>query len=69
MRWRRRRGWLVPPSYTCPRCRLTSYHPVDVEQGYCASCNDWTHGMTPQRARQLDAVIDRYGVHDPRPAP
>lgn len=66
--WRRRRVVLLA-SYTCPRCRLVSYHPVDVEQGYCAACHDWTHGMTPLRARQLDDEIARHGITDPRPAP
>lgn len=29
-------------SLTCPRCGMTSYHPDDVEQGYCGRCHDWT---------------------------
>ena len=27
------------PSYTCPRCEMTSYHPQDVEHQYCANCH------------------------------
>lgn len=30
------------PSYTCPRCGRTSYHPADAAQGYCGHCRDWT---------------------------
>ena len=29
-------------AYTCPRCRRTSYHPVDAAEGYCGACHDWT---------------------------
>jgi hypothetical protein len=29
-------------SITCPRCGATSYHPVDIREGYCAHCSDWT---------------------------
>lgn len=29
-------------SITCMRCRRTSHHPRDVEDGYCANC----HGQT-----------------------
>lgn len=32
----------APPSFTCPRCGRTSYHPVDVSEGYCGACHDWT---------------------------
>lgn len=30
------------PSFTCPRCQRTSYHPEDIRQGYCGNCHDWT---------------------------
>lgn len=29
-------------SITCPRCGRTSYHPKDVEYGYCGNCHDYT---------------------------
>jgi ribosomal protein L37E len=32
----------TPPSITCPRCGLTSYHPKDIAEGYCGRCHDWT---------------------------
>lgn len=32
-----------PRFFECPRCGRRSYHPKDIEQGYCgASCHDWT---------------------------
>ena len=30
------------PSFSCPRCGRTSYHPDDVREGYCGACHDWT---------------------------
>jgi hypothetical protein len=42
------------PRITCPRCGRTSYHPTDVEQGYCGHCHDWTR-------------INRYAVVHPTP--
>ena len=30
------------PSFTCPRCGATSYHPKDIEFGYCGRCHDYT---------------------------
>jgi hypothetical protein len=30
------------PSFTCPVCGRTSYHPTDVEEGWCGAC----HGAT-----------------------
>lgn len=32
----------APPSFTCPRCGLTSYLPHDIREGYCGHCHDWT---------------------------
>lgn len=36
----------VPESFTCPVCGKTSYHPKDIEHGYCGNCHDFT-GATP----------------------
>lgn len=33
---------LDQPSFTCPECGLVSYHPKDLEEGYCARCRKWT---------------------------
>lgn len=30
------------PSITCPVCKMTSYHPEDIRQGYCGNCHDFT---------------------------
>ncbi len=27
------------PSITCPICGLTSYHPKDIEHGFCGNCH------------------------------
>lgn len=36
-------------SITCPKCQMTSYHPKDVELGYCGNCHDYTsRGKTIQ---------------------
>ena len=29
-------------SITCPICRMTSYHPRDVEYRYCGNCHAFT---------------------------
>jgi hypothetical protein len=34
------------PSFKCPDCGLVSFNPIDVEEGYCGACHDWT-GRTP----------------------
>lgn len=33
---------LHTPSINCRRCGKTSYHPKDIEEGYCGYCHDWT---------------------------
>jgi len=30
------------PNITCPVCKMTSYHPKDIEHGYCGNCHDYT---------------------------
>jgi hypothetical protein len=32
----------MTPSITCPQCHRTSYHPQDIQQGYCGACHGWT---------------------------
>lgn len=32
----------VPEHFTCQRCGMKSYHPIDLAEGYCARCHDWT---------------------------
>lgn len=38
----RLRSLYVTPSFTCPRCGMTSYNPTDISEGYCGNCHDWT---------------------------
>ncbi|MEV5451306.1 hypothetical protein [Streptomyces sp. NPDC052535] len=30
------------PSIVCPECGAQSWHPKDVEEGYCGRCHWWT---------------------------
>jgi len=27
------------PSFTCPKCGMVSYHPMDVKNSYCGHCH------------------------------
>lgn len=36
----------------CGRCTIVSWHPKDVEEGYCGRCCDWTPGHLVQRGAQ-----------------
>jgi hypothetical protein len=29
------------PSFTCPACHRTSYHPEDVRHKYCGNCHEF----------------------------
>uniref|UniRef100_UPI003EC114C1 hypothetical protein n=1 Tax=Streptomyces tendae TaxID=1932 RepID=UPI003EC114C1 len=29
-------------SIVCPECAMESWHPKDVEEGYCGNCHWWT---------------------------
>lgn len=62
------------PSIVCPRCGMRSYHPKDIEQGYCGHCHDWTSGfiaeldveMFAAQRRALREVLDGLDVNAPR---
>lgn len=30
------------PTFQCPRCHSVSYHPKDIQHGYCGRCHDFT---------------------------
>jgi hypothetical protein len=45
-------------SFTCPKCGMTSYHPKDVEHGYCGNCHDWTEDYLPLNYSGLDRSFD-----------
>lgn len=32
----------APPSFTCPKCNMTSYDINDVRNGYCGNCHEFT---------------------------
>lgn len=42
---RPRRTEATARSITCPVCARTSWHPVDVELGYCGACHAITNGV------------------------
>ena len=44
------------PRFTCPRCGAVSYHPKDIEHGYCGRCHDWTGDDLDAEARAALAV-------------
>lgn len=43
---------VLPPSFTCPRCSLVSYHAKDATERYCVRCHLF---FTPQRRPELEA--------------
>lgn len=34
-------------SITCPECHMTSYHPMDIEMGWCSNCHGYTSPVNP----------------------
>ncbi|MCZ0983932.1 hypothetical protein O1L60_45030 [Streptomyces diastatochromogenes] len=52
------------PSFVCPECGAESWHPKDVEQGYCGRCHWWTGDPAlyamwkEERARPAEAGTD-----------
>lgn len=39
--WNELNRW-EPPSVQCPQCFMISYHPKDIEHGFCALCGTYT---------------------------
>ena len=31
----------APPSYRCPWCGMVSYHPMDLQERFCARCDQF----------------------------
>lgn len=57
------------PSFTCPVCGMTSYHPADIANGYCGNCHAFT-GESPDGADWHYTVrVDRRGWPDPDTGP
>lgn len=52
------------PSFTCPDCKVTTYHPEDVKHSYCGTkchqfkCDQW---MTP---RCMEPSCPDFGDYD-----
>lgn len=46
------------PSITCPVCQMRSFHPMDIQEGYCGRCADYTRDYT--KAQLRGAV---HGLH------
>jgi hypothetical protein len=43
------------PFYKCPVCQAISYHPQDIENGYCGRCHDFTRTMPMQLLPRKEA--------------
>ena len=35
-------GQFVADPFRCPVCNMVSHHPMDMAEGYCGNCHDWT---------------------------
>lgn len=46
------------PSFTCPRCNRTSYHPRDISEGYCGACHAWTGDRVLVERQDLAIMLD-----------
>lgn len=44
------------PSITCPNCQRKSFHPQDINEGYCGFCRAFT-------SAPITAYKDRDGWH------
>lgn len=42
-------------SITCPRCGMTSHHPVDVAERYCGNCHTFMNDSSPFRTTTIPA--------------
>lgn len=56
------------PSITCPWCGATSYHPMDVAEGYCGRCHDWTGTDTSREVPPPPPVQHNPRIVEDRPA-
>jgi len=55
---------MTEPSITCPECGMTSYHPKDIEYGYCGNCHAYTsiegilrREIGDRRYERLEAIL------------
>jgi ribosomal protein L37E len=49
------------PNITCPVCGMTSYHPRDIEMGWCAKCNAYTRPVDPMETAKRILREAGYG--------
>ena len=45
-------------SFTCPKCRMTSYNPNDERFGYCGNCHEWTGGYGYGHERHSSGSVE-----------
>lgn len=55
---------MTPPTFTCPRCGMTSAHPQDVDQGYCGNCHDWTGDRGDPLSFEDEPPVRAFGEWD-----
>jgi hypothetical protein len=62
---------LGQPSITCPVCHKTSYHPTDVEMGYCGNCHGYTSPVDPLATarRVVRQAEEEAREHQPKGEP
>ena len=51
---------MPPPTFTCPRCGMRSYHPKDIEHGYCGECHDFTGTAPCPHCKRDDGTHDGW---------
>lgn len=51
-------------SITCPECERTSWHRMDVQEGYCGYCHWWTSRPDIIDTRGRRPCPDRRTLHD-----
>lgn len=50
-------------SITCPVCGKTSYHPTDINEGYCGNCHDYTSRSTAVHVFEMglaERALDKW---------
>lgn len=65
---------MATESFVCPACSAESFHPKDVEYGYCGRCHDFTRDPMPSPEFGSDDWNQFAELHNliatwPRPYP
>ena len=45
-------------SFTCPKCRMTSYNPMDAKHQFCGNCHQFFNIREPAVRDDLSTVTD-----------